>query len=187
MKKILLILPCMPWIKYEGNAWKSKRWKYLKCRIEKELNFVYIQDDSQKPNQSTKIIVDIYAIDCIRLKSSNRMIGLWSPFKDNHIMEEILKEKLDRYPSWRIFKNHPELVEELKEEVRKKLLQLKNQYHHIFSVVNVKAYYKCLEELSKEFNIVLLPRNVEKISWKKPLRIFNRGVDELANELQKLV
>jgi hypothetical protein len=174
----------MSWIKYKGNAWKSKRWKYLKDKIEKELKFVRIQDENQKQNPSTKIVVDIYAIDCIKLKSSKRMIGLWSPFKDKHILEEIIEEGLDNYPSWDKYKNHPELREELKEEVKKKLLQLKDQYHHIFSVMNVKVYYNCLEELSKEFNIILLPRHVD---WKKTFSIFYQGVDEFANELRKFV
>jgi hypothetical protein len=164
-KRILLILPCMPWVKYNGNVWKSNSWKYVRNKIRKWLDFV-----------------DIYAIDCIRLKSSNKIIGLWSPFKHEYILEEILKEKLDSYPSWNKYKNHPELREELKEEVRKKLLSLKSQYARIISVVNVKVYYNCLKEISEEFNIIVLPRVID---WRKPYASFYQGVEELVSEIQK--
>jgi hypothetical protein len=156
----------MPWNKYKENFAESRFWKFVLSKI-----------------RCWSHLIDIYAIDCIRLKSSNKMIGLWSPFKDKRILKEILEEKLDNYPSWSKYKNRPELREELKGEVRKKLSRLKKRYDFVISYTNVKIYYNCLEELSKEFDIIVLPQNV---NWRRPRTILFQNINELVNKLQKI-
>lgn len=71
-------LTCMLPGKYKENSMESKSWKYVLRRIKQWLH-----------------LIDVYAIDCIRLKSSGKMLGLWSPSRDGQILKEILAEKLD--------------------------------------------------------------------------------------------
>ena len=162
--RVLLILPCMPWIKYGFNFREGKFWKKV---IES------IRDSKHQ--------IDIYAIDCIRLKSTGSMIGLWSPETNKKIFHEVFSNKLDNYPAWHKYKNKPNLREELKQEVRRRLEEVCQKYDKIISFTNVKVYYYCMKELAEEFNIIALPRSV---NWKAPRAVAYENIDQLVNELE---
>ncbi len=136
-KRIALILPCASWVKYKGDVKSIRTWKFILKKL-----------------KETKLIkkVDIFAIDCIRLNSTGKVIGIWSPFFDKEIMKEILTYNLDSYPSWEKFKKKKELLNELRENVKIKLKQISKKYDKIVCYVNVKGYFKVLASLSKEFN-----------------------------------
>jgi len=164
-QRVLLILPCMPWLKYRSGFEKGGLWRSVLKRID-----------------AWRAGTDVYAIDCIRLKSTGKMIGLWSPYSDNEVFEEILENNLDSYPSWGKFKTHPERQEELREQVDQKLSQIASRYSHFIAFVNVRAYYACLESLSRKYQITVLPRD---ISWRTPRGITNSQFDQLRLELQR--
>jgi len=94
----------MPWLTYRSGFEKGSLWRSVLKRID-----------------AWRAGTDVYAIDCISLKSTGKMIGLWSPYSDNEVFEEILENNLDSYPSWSKFKTHPERQEELREQVDQKL------------------------------------------------------------------
>jgi hypothetical protein len=164
--RIMLILPCMSWIKYGGNFHEGRFWKVV---LDKTRRW--------------SALIDIYAIDCIRLKSTGQMIGLWSPSKDKAVLQEILREELDSYPSWSKYKNRPQLRNELREAVKSKLKELRKRYAFIVSFVNVKAYYNCLQELSTEFDLITLPK---KVNWNKARAVQYQNVNELLRKLQEI-
>ena len=166
--KIMLILPCMPWIKYGKNFENGTFWKIVRKHIKPYLKFI-----------------DIYAIDCIRLRSSRRMIGLWSPYKDKEILDEILHEKLDSYPAWEKYKNNPKAREELKQQVRNKLVRLREVYESKVAYLNVRVYYECIKDLAPEFRIILLPK---AIPWRTPRVTYStKYVNELVHVLSELL
>ena len=166
--KIMLILPCMPWIKYGRGFENGTFWKIVRKHIKPYLKFI-----------------DIYAIDCIRLKSSGRMIGLWSPCKDKKILDEILCEELDNYPAWEKYKSNSRAREELKLQVRNRLIYLREVYESIVAYLNVRVYYECIKDLAPEFQIILLPRT---IPWRTPRVTYSsRYVKELVDVLNKLL
>jgi hypothetical protein len=165
-KRILLILPCMPWIKYGRDFENGTFWKIVRKHIEPYLESI-----------------DIYAIDCIRLRSSGKMIGLWSPYKDKEIYDEILLEKLDSYPAWGKYKNNPKAREELKLQVKNKITQLRKAYELIVAYLNVRVYYECIGSLAQEFGIILLPKT---IPWRTPRVAYSfRYVNELVQVMNK--
>jgi len=167
-KKIMLILPCMPWIKYGINFENGTFWKIILKNIKSYLEFI-----------------DIYAIDCIKLKSSGRMIGLWSPYKDKNILDEIMIEKLDRYPAWEKYKNNPKAREELKIQVKNKLTLIRDKYKSIIAYLNVRVYYECIKEIIPEFHIILLPKNVP---WRTPRVTYSQQyINELKDVLSKIL
>jgi hypothetical protein len=155
----------MPWIKYRSGFEKGSLWRSVLKRIDAWRDYT-----------------DIYAIDCIRLKSTAKMIGIWSPYSDNEVFQEILENNLDSYPSWSKFKPHPERQEELREQVDRKLSQIAYRYRHVIAFVNVRAYYECLESLSRKYKITILPRD---ISWLTPRGITNSQFDQLRLELHR--
>jgi hypothetical protein len=157
----------MPWIKYGINFENGTFWRIVLKNIKPYLEFI-----------------DIYAIDCIKLKSSDRRIGLWSPYKDKNILDEIMLEKLDSYPAWEKYKNNPKAREELKIQVKNKLILLRDKYKSIIAYLNVRVYYECIKDLIPEFNIILLPRY---IPWKTPRVTYSlKYLNELLDELNKL-
>ena len=163
----MLILPCMPWIRYGSNFENGTFWKIVRKHVKSYLKSI-----------------DIYAIDCIKLRSSGKMIGLWSPYKDKEILHEILHEKLDSYPAWEKYKNNPKAREELKLQVRDKLIQLREVYQSIVAYLNVRVYYECIKDLAPEFRIILLPQT---IPWRTPRVTYSpRYLDELAHVLSEL-
>jgi len=164
--RILLILPCMSWNKYEGNFLEGRFWKFV----------------LDKTKQWSSLI-DVYAIDCIRLRSSGKMIGLWSPSKNKAVLQEILRERLDSYPSWSKYKDSPQLRDELREAIKSKLQKLRKRYEFIISFLNVKAYYNCLQELSTEFDLIALPKSV---CWKKARAVPYQNINELLRKLQEI-
>lgn len=165
---ILLILPCMPWTKYGLNfASKGRLWRILLRRI-----------------QNWRSEIDVYAIDCIRLKSTSHMIGLWSPFSEIEIFQEIVQENLDSYPSWTKYKNHPELVLELLNRVEITLESIACKYERIIAFINVRAYRECLENIAPKYRIKMLP---VQISWRTPQMLTNNQFDELPNFLGQMV
>ena len=166
MTRTLVIIPCMSWVANNGDYTKGKMWK-------KVLELV----------EASPTEVDIYAIDCIRLKSNGKMIGLWSPSKNKRIMKEILEKKLDNYPAWGKYKNRPDLRDELRREVENKLKLLCKRYDRIISFTNVKVYNFCLRELASKFDIITLPATVD---WKAPRSVPYKNIDELAHELSLL-
>jgi hypothetical protein len=167
-KKIMLILPCMPWINYGRNFENGTFWKIVRKHIKPYLKSI-----------------DIYAIDCIRLRSSGKMIGLWSPYKDKEILDEILLEKLDSYPAWEKYKNNPRAREELTLQVTDRLIQLRKVYESIVAYLNVRVYYECIKDLAPEFRIILLPKI---IPWRTPRVTYSsRYVNELVHVLSELL
>jgi hypothetical protein len=112
------------------------------------------------------------------------MIGIWSPYSDHEVFEEILQYDLDSYPSWSKFKNRPERQAELKEQVDRKLRQIAPHYPHLIAFVNVRAYYECLCDLSRKFRITVLPRD---ISWRTPRAITNEQFDQLIHEFKRIL
>lgn len=167
-KKIMLILPCMPWIKYGSNFENGAFWKIVRKHINPYLRFI-----------------DIYAIDCIKLRSSGRMIGLWSPYKDREILDEILRERLDSYPAWGKCKNNPKAREELELQVTDSLVRLKKEYESIVAYLNVRVYYECINDLAQEFRIILLPKT---IPWRTPRVTYSsRYLNELAQVLSEFL
>jgi len=139
--KIAIILPCASWIKYGGKIKNIRTWKYITNIL--------------KRNNLLKHI-DLYAIDCIRLISTKKLIGLWNPKKDKKIMKEILTYKLDSYPSWEKFKRNPRLLYELLEAVERKIRNISKKYKLIVGYINVKAYYLVLKKLSLKYKNIKL-------------------------------
>lgn len=156
----------MPWLNYGSNFREGKFWKKVIDSIK--------DSDHQ---------IDIYAIDCIRLKSTGNIIGLWSPEKNKEIFNEVMSDKLDNYPAWSKYKNKSHLREELKQEVRSKLKEVHQKYDKIISFTNVKVYYYCLRELAEEFGLVALPR---RVNWKAPRAVPYENIDQLVNELENV-
>lgn len=130
--------------------------------------------------QAWRYRVDIYSIDCIRLKSTQQVLGLWSPYKEPEILHEIITSCLDSYPAWSRYKTNEKMTLELENAVRRELLRIANWYEKIISFVNVKAYYSCMLKLSREFDIVALPR---KVDWKAARAVPCRNLNELKETL----
>lgn len=124
--------------------------------------------------------VDVYSIDCIRLKSTHQVLGLWSPYKNQEILNEIITCRLDSYPAWARYRANEKMTLELENAVKRELLQIANLYRKIISFVNVKAYYNCMLSLSREFGITTLPREVD---WKAARAVPCRNLDELKETL----
>jgi len=139
--KIALIIPCASWVKAKGKIENIRTWKYI-INILKENNLLDY--------------IDLYAIDCIRLKSTGKPIGIWNPLNDKEIMREILTYNLDSYPSWDKFKKNSSLLIELQESVESRIKELLEKYRLIIGYINVKAYYIVLKEISKKYDRVKL-------------------------------
>lgn len=107
--------------------------------------------------QSWRYCLDIYSIDCIRLKSTHQVLGLWSPYKNREILHEIIASRLDSYPAWARYQTNEKMTIELENAVRRELLQIANRYKKIISFVNVKAYYKCMLRLSQNLALLRYP------------------------------
>jgi hypothetical protein len=157
----MLILPCMRWLSYGSRFEESNFWKPILTCLNPYLPFI-----------------DVYAIDCIRLPSTNKPIGIWSPYKDERIFQEVMSYGLDSYPAWAKFKGNPLLLDELQESVEVCLNPLASQYQTIIAYVNVRAYYECLTRVVKNgFRIIVLPTD---ISWRFPRKARSgRAIHEL--------
>jgi hypothetical protein len=128
--------------------------------------------------------LDIYSIDCIKLESTQEMLGLWSPYKDDNVLREIMTKRLDSYPAWATYENNDDKKTELENAVRQKLKRLTQGYLTGVSFLNVRAYHECIQKLSNEFRIVALPRRVD---WKAARAVPYRNIDELKKTLQSIV
>lgn len=157
--RILLILPCMNWQKYRFDFENGRFWRIVLHGI-----------------QPWRTWLDIYSIDCIKLKSTEQMLGLWSPYKEREILWEIITNGLDSYPAWARYKTNESLKMELESAVRRRLLGLENEYRKIISFLNVKAYHECISKLSNEFGIVALPI---KVDWTAARAVPCRNLREL--------
>ncbi len=154
--RIALILPCAPWVKYKGCINKVKTWNRILTLLEKK---------------RLKRKVEVYAIDCIVLKSTGNPIGIWNPKKHNKIMNEILKYKLDSYPSWEKFKKNPNLFNRFQTIVKKHLINLSKKYDKIVAYVNVKAYYLALLKAKKFVSKRII---IYKFPYFSPFQFFKR-------------
>ncbi len=159
LPKVLLILPCMNWNKYKQEYTKSRFWAATLSAI------------SRWNNQ-----LDIVAIDCIVLRSTGKMLGLWSPFVEKQALEEIVELGLDSYPSWSKYSHKPSLMRELYNAVDSRLSELSGKYDRIVAFINVKAYYQTLRELSSKYSIRLLPN---RVAWKAARAVPYRNIAEL--------
>jgi hypothetical protein len=162
----MLILPCMNWLNYGLDFETGRFWKTVLRGI-----------------QAWRYCVEIYAIDCIRLKSTQRVLGLWSPYNNPEILREIITCRLDSYPAWSRYKTNELLMLELENAVRRELSRIADQYEKVVSFVNIKAYYRCLRRVGREFDIVTLPREVD---WKAARAVPCRNLNELAEILNRL-
>jgi hypothetical protein len=130
--------------------------------------------------QAWRSCVDLYAIDCIRMKSTQRMLGLWSPYKDRAVLHEIITERLDNYPAWAKYKENQALQRELENAVREQLARIAHRYRRIIAFLNVRAYHECISRLSNEYEIIALPR---KVDWRAARAVPCRNLGELREAL----
>jgi hypothetical protein len=156
----------MNWVNYGMNFESSRFWKIVLTEI-----------------QPWRRWIDVYSIDCIRLHSTDEVLGLWSPYKNRETLREIITHRLDSYPAWGRYQRNEQRRIELEEAVRGVLFRIANKYIKIVSFVNVKAYHKCLFKLSSEFGIVALPR---KVDWKAARAVPHRNLHELKETLNGL-
>jgi len=87
---------------------------------------------------------------------------------------------IDSYPSWSKFKTHPERQKELREQVDQRLTQIASRYHDVIAFVNVRAYYECLESLSRKYEITVLPRAAQayRCSFESSSRVQSYCVNQ---------
>lgn len=126
-----------------------------------------------------KKYVSLAAVDCITDPKTGKPFGIVT------VENQHLTINRDEKPD-------PSKLPVLVQEVRKKLKKLSKNYDHIIAYINVKAYWKALEQIQDEFEICMLPkayRNLKKWNNAKigPIGMFKTSVGELVETIKELV
>jgi predicted RNA-binding protein len=125
--------------------------------------------------------VDIAAVDCI----TNPRTGL--PFG-------IVSRRSQRLTVGKDERPDPKKLESLVKEIRRQLRRRSYRYDRIVSYLNVKSYWKALDEVRDEFEIKMLPKIYAKNDvWNSkklhmgPIGMFRTEIGDLVTEVKRHV